>query len=193
MKKLIKLIIIIAVLILAIEPLRDGILKMFYPDEYSFYIQKYSNKYDLDKYLVMGVISAESNFNPDAVSEKNAKGLMQITEETAQWCIDNFDIDSSLETYTQPKENIEIGCAYLKYLFEQFEGNRTNALAAYNAGMGNVEKWLNDPDYSADGKELYRIPFPETQNYVKKVEQREEVYKKLYGKNEMQDSETTTE
>jgi len=182
MKKLIKLIIIIAVLIMAIEPLRDGILKMFYPDEYSFYIQKYSNKYDLDKYLVMGVISAESNFNPDAVSEKNAKGLMQITEETAQWCIDNFDIDSSLEIYTQPKENIEIGCAYLKYLFEQFEGNKTNALAAYNAGMGNVKKWLNDPDCCADGKELYKIPFPETEKYIEKVNNREKIYRELYNK-----------
>lgn len=185
MKKLIKIIVVLVVLIVVIEPLRDGVLKLFYPDEYSFYIDKYSHKYDLDRYLVMGLISVESSFNPDAISEKNAKGLMQITEDTAKWCIDNLDINARIQTYTEPKENIEIGCAYLKYLFERFDGNKQNALAAYNAGMGNVEKWLNNPEYSKDNKTLSKIPFKETSEYVKKVENREKIYRKLYKKEEI--------
>lgn len=180
MKKLIKFIIVILILIAVIEPARDSVLKLFYPDEYSYYIDKYSHKYDLDRYLVMGLISVESSFNPDAVSEKNAKGLMQITEDTARWCIDNFDIDATVESYIEPKENIEIGCAYLKYLFERFEGNKKNTLAAYNAGMGNVEKWLNDPKYSKDKITLSKIPFRETSSYVQKVEKREKIYRDLY-------------
>ena len=167
-----------------VEPLREGIMKLFYPDEYSYYIEKYSDKYNLDKFMVMGLISTESGFNPDAQSEKNAKGLMQITEETARWCIENFGIESSVETYTNPKENIEIGCAYLNYLFEQFDNNKQNTLAAYNAGMGNVQGWLRDPRYSKDGKTLYEIPFPETKNYVEKVEMREKIYRELYEKQE---------
>ena len=180
MKKFIYIVIAIVLLVAFVEPLRDGILKLFYPDEYSFYIQKYSDKYDLDKYLVMGIISAESDFDEDAVSKKNAKGLMQITEETAQWCIDTLDVNSSVETYMEPKENIEIGCAYLKYLFEQFEGDKTNTLASYNAGIGNVKKWLEDEKYSDDKKTLKEIPFPETKKYVQKVERREEIYRELY-------------
>ena len=182
MKKLTKIIIVILILIVVIEPARDSVLKLFYPDEYSFYIDKYSHKYDLDRYLVMGLISVESSYNPDAVSEKGAKGLMQITEDTAKWCIQKFDIDATLENYTEPKENIEIGCAYLNYLFERFEDNKKNTLAAYNAGMGNVEKWLNDPDCCADGKELYKIPFPETEKYIEKVNNREKIYRELYNK-----------
>ncbi|MBE7045803.1 MAG: lytic transglycosylase domain-containing protein [Ruminococcaceae bacterium] len=184
MKKLTKIIIVILILIVVIEPARDSVLKLFYPDEYSFYIDKYSHKYDLDRYLVMGLISVESSYNPDAVSEKGAKGLMQITEDTAKWCIQKFDIDATLENYTEPKENIEIGCAYLNYLFERFEDNKKNTLAAYNAGMGNVEKWLNDPEYSKDKLTLSKIPFKETAEYVQKVEKREEIYKDLYEKKE---------
>lgn len=180
MKKIIKILIVIAFLIAITEPARDSVLKLFYPDEYSFYIHKYSKEYHLDEYLVKGVISVESNFNSQAVSKKNAKGLMQITEETAKWCIETFDIDATLETYTQPEENIEIGCAYLHYLFERFDGDKTNTLASYNAGMGNVEKWLKDEKYSSDGINLDEIPFPETKSYVEKVNKREKIYRDLY-------------
>ena len=77
-----------------------------------------------------------------------------------------------------PKENIYIGCAYLAYLEKMYDGNLTTALAAYNAGPGNVDAWLENPAYSEDGKTLSYIPFGETRGYVAKINIYIEEYKK---------------
>lgn len=157
-------------------------MKLLYPLEYSDAISKYSEEFELGEYIVMGVISAESGFDVDAESHKAAKGLMQIKEETALWCIDNLQLDVDKEKIFMPEENIYIGCAYLAYLENLYDGNIVLALAAYNAGLGNVNKWLNDPRYSDKEGTLKTIPFAETQNYVKKVKKRAEIYRTLYGK-----------
>ncbi len=156
------------------------ILKTLYPLKYEDCIDKCSEKYGLDKFLVMGVISAESRFSEDAVSPKHAKGLMQLKDDTAYWCAEKYGIEG--EIY-EAEVNIEIGCAYLSYLMDLFGGDEENALAAYNAGQGNVKKWLADSRYSADGKELDTIPYAETREYVERVGKREQIYKRLYGKN----------
>lgn len=136
-----------------------------YPVEYSSYITKYAKENDLDPYLVISVIKQESNFVPDARSPY-AAGLMQLTEETAheyaaKMGLTNYD-------YTEPETNIQIGCYVLRKLIDKYEIVDT-ALAAYNAGMGNVDKWLADPEYSGDGENLDHIPFPETRHYVKNI------------------------
>ena len=178
MKKFLKIIVAL-VLLAAIAGLSAPyILKALYPLKYEDSITKYSVKYNLDKFLVMGVISAESRFSEDAVSSKSAKGLMQLKDDTAYWCADKYEIEG--EIY-EAEVNIEIGCAYLRYLLDLFDRNTENALAAYNAGQGNVKKWLADKRYSADGKKLHTIPFAETREYVKRVEKRMKIYRKLYG------------
>ena len=139
--------------------------KTTYPVAYSEYIYKYANKNDLDPYLVMAVIKVESNFVPEAHSGY-AGGLMQLTEETAQWNADDMGI--TYFDYMDPETNIMLGCHYLKHLIDTY-GNIDTALAAYNGGMGNVASWLSDSRYSSDGKTLNDIPFPETKNYVVKV------------------------
>ena len=107
---------------------------------------------------------------------------MQIKEETALWCVENLDTGIEKNDIFNPKANITIGCAYLRYLTDTFKGDTLVALAAYNAGPGNVEKWLADPRYS-DGKgKLERIPFAETSAYVTKVQKRAKIYKKIYKK-----------
>ncbi len=136
-----------------------------YPVEYSGYITKYARENDLDPYLVISVIKQESNFVPDARSPY-AGGLMQLTEETAheyaaKMGLENYD-------YMEPETNIQIGCYVLRCLIDKYEIVDT-ALAAYNAGMGNVDKWLADPEYSSDGETLDHIPFPETRHYVSKI------------------------
>ena len=136
-----------------------------YPVAYSDYIVKYAHKNGLDPFLVMAVIKQESNFVPEAASDY-AHGLMQITPETAEWnarAMGLTDYD-----YLEPETNIEIGCHYLAYLIDTY-GNIDTALAAYNAGMGNVNSWLSDKAYSDDGETLKYIPFPETRSYVEKV------------------------
>lgn len=179
-KKTLKAILILILCVCIGAGLVTPVKKKIYPLKYSEIIKEQSEKYQLDPYLVMAVISTESRFRENASSHRGAKGLMQITEETAKWCVEKFEIQADSKNIYQPRINIEIGCAYLEFLIELFDGKTETALAAYNAGQGNVSLWLNDKKYSADGKTLTDIPFPETKEYVEKVLKRYEIYKKLY-------------
>lgn len=136
-----------------------------YPVSYSSYIVKYSKENNLDPYLVISVIKQESNFVADAKSQY-AGGLMQLTEVTADEYAKKLGLTNC--DYMDPETNIRIGCYVLSSLIEKYEVVDT-ALAAYNAGVGNVNSWLTNPDYSSDGKTLHTIPFSETRHYVKKV------------------------
>ncbi|MBE7030141.1 MAG: lytic transglycosylase domain-containing protein [Ruminococcaceae bacterium] len=180
-KKRIVTTMLVAAVVLAIVFGTMPILHTLFPLRHREWIDTYSEKYGLDPYLVMGVISAESRFEESAVSHKDARGLMQITGETAAWCIGKFDIPATAEQIHLPEVNIQIGCAYLDYLMETFDGQTQTVLAAYNAGQGNVRKWLADVAYSADGKTLHTIPFEETRTYVDKVIKRMEIYRRLYA------------
>lgn len=156
------------------------VMKVVLPYSYSDSIEKYSEEYKVDPILVAAVIKAESNFNPEAVSSKQAYGLMQITPETAHWAAQKMGIgDFSTHMLLNPDTNIMIGCWYLQNLMDEFKDEEL-ALAAYNAGRGNVQKWLDNPEYSPDGATLAKIPFEETDNYIKKVETYYKLYKILY-------------
>lgn len=152
------------------------VMKLFYPVKHIELIEKYSNEYDLNKYTVMAIIYTESKFNEDAVSHKNAKGLMQLKEETALWCMEKFGIDPCDEDIHSPELNIQVGCAYLRYLLDKFK-NKSLAYAAYNAGEGNVTKWLKGKSHEAV---LKTIPYAETKKYVDTVNKRTKIYRFLY-------------
>ncbi|MBU5485558.1 lytic transglycosylase domain-containing protein [Clostridium sp. MSJ-11] len=158
-------------------------MKKLYPLKYSDIVYKYSREYDIDPYLVFSVIKAESNFNPDAVSHKSAYGLMQVTSTTGEWIAEQMKIeDFTLNKLFDPEYNIPMGCWYIDNLRKEFGDNMDVVLAAYNAGRGNVQKWLNDTEHSKDGKNLHYIPFKETDKYVKKVKVNYKIYKFLYDK-----------
>ena len=154
---------------------------VLYPLKYKEYVEKYSAEYNLDKELVYAIIKTESSFKTEAVSGKGAIGLMQIMEPTADWIVEHSHIEAERWEYSEPDVNIHMGCWYLNYLIDHF-GNEDLALAAYNAGMGNVADWLENENYSADGFSLKEIPFKETREYVKKVESAEKIYNVLYFK-----------
>lgn len=156
-------------------------IRMIYPAKHLDYIKKYSSVYEVDPYLIMGIIKTESNFNADAVSHKSATGLMQIMEPTAKWLADKMALnDFSYEDITDPELNIQMGCYYISYLLKHFDGNVENALAAYNAGEGTVSRWLKNEEYSEDGKSLHHIPYPETRHYIEKVTKNKKIYSRLY-------------
>lgn len=180
MKKLIKL---MALFLLIVLVLNIGkIAKVLYPVKYEAYIYQYASMYKIDPYLVMGMIKTESNFNESAVSNKDAKGLMQIMEPTAQWLSERMNLDDfSYDDIYEPEQNIKMGCYYIAYLLSMYNGNTKTALAAYNAGFGNVDKWLHDEAYSSDQINLLSIPFPETRRYITKVINNQKVYAALYG------------
>lgn len=155
---------------------------IFFPLKYYDTVKKYANEYNLEPLRVMAIIKAESNFNKQAKSMKNAYGLMQITESTAKWAKDEMGINyNGVNDLKDEDYNIKMGCWYLDYLRKEF-GRWDLIIASYNGGPGNVKKWLNNDQYSKSGTTLDNIPFSETDKYVKKVNTNYKIYKLLYKK-----------
>ena len=176
LKKIIFWLILIIILINA-----KNITRIFYPINYKEIIYEYSKEYSLDPYLIYAVIKAESNFDTYAQSNKEAFGLMQITKDTAKWISGKLNSPELSENLFIPEANIRMGCYYMDYLIKMYDGNIKNALCAYNAGFNTVNRWLNDKDYSSDGKNLTSIPYRETELYVTKVTNNRRIYNILYN------------
>jgi Soluble lytic murein transglycosylase and related regulatory proteins (some contain LysM/invasin domains) len=159
----------------------DYFMKRAYPLEYSETVSAQAVENNLDPALVYSVIRAESNFDPDAVSRAGAVGLMQLTPDTFAWLQTKVKNDAvyTAQDLKTPAVNIRYGCRFLSLLLEKYSGERT-ALSAYNAGIGTVNAWLDDPDVSKDGATLDRIPYEETRKYVDAVLDNYAKYKKLY-------------
>ena len=156
------------------------VLPRVLPLKYQGIVVKYAAEYNLDKSMVNGVIFCESHFEADAVSAADAVGLMQVTQETGWWAAEQMGLDPDAIDMTDPETNIRIGCWYLNWLLDKFDGVMETALAGYNAGHGIVDKWLADEAMSADGITLEEIPFEETRSYVKKVQLVQKVYQYIY-------------
>jgi len=154
-----------------------------YPTKYKELVLTYSAEYDVPPELVFAVIKEESKFKKNALSNSGAIGLMQIMPETFSWLqthIANETLDE--DKLKDPKVNIEYGTYFLSYLRKKYSDEKVQ-LSAYNAGIGTVEKWLKNKEYSSDGKTLKKIPYKETENYVFEVLKSREKYRKLYYSN----------
>ena len=103
---------------------------------------------------------------------------------TGEWIAEQWGEPFSPASLSDPETNIRMGCFYISYLLDMYEGNETCALAAYNAGYANVNSWLRHEKYSKDGKTLTLIPYPETAQYVNRVKNNEKIYDRLYGVDE---------
>ncbi len=177
--KWVRLVAVILIVILLLNT--ANIARLFYPVRYMNHIKQYASEYNVDPYLVMSIIKTESNFDETAVSKKNASGLMQIIEPTALWLAERMGLsDFTYDRITEPELNIQMGCYYISYLLTLYDGNEKNALAAYNAGDGTVDRWLANSDYSKDGITLSNVPYPETRKYITKVMNHRRIYRLLY-------------
>lgn len=143
------------------------------------YLQTVLNT-EIDPFLVYAVIKAESGFDEGAVSGAGAVGLMQLKPSTAEFICVRDGIEFCPSQLKDGAYNVLLGCRYLKYLSWRFPVQET-ALAAYNAGEGTVSIWLNDTEFSDDGKILKKIPYRETREYVKKIAKYRKIYRFLYG------------
>lgn len=163
--------------------------RMYYPlpQEYRNDILSSAERHSVNPYLIAAVIDAESNWDQATVSDAGAVGLMQLLPETARHVeeaglVDPGDVLSAEEMLdssgppplTRPEVNIEYGTAYLRLLVERYHEIEP-AVAAYNAGMGNVDEWI---DAGEDIRE--EIEFPETRHYVLRVMRARDVYERLY-------------
>lgn len=156
------------------------VLPRILPLRYQELVERYAAENRLEESLVYAVIFCESHFEPEAVSSADAKGLMQVTNETGWWAAEQMGLQPETIDLTDPETNIRIGCWYLGWLYEKFDGVQDTALAGYNAGHGNVAKWLANEEMSRDGITLDEIPYGETKSYVKRVELAEKIYRLVY-------------
>ena len=163
---------------------RNAVLKYFYPKRYEEIVNKYQTEYNVDANLIYAVIKAESNFNNEAESTQGAIGLMQLMENTAKDVANKngieLDGENIRECLLNEDTNINIGTKYLQTLIDRYH-NIEVALAAYNAGIGTVDGWIERGIISADGSDIENIPYRETNNYVRKILRDYRIYQYIYN------------
>lgn len=161
--------------------------KAAYPCKYTFEIEKYADEYDVPRALLFAVIHTESGFDPNAVSSAGALGLTQITPETFHWLQTKTGETLPDSALYEPDVSVRYGALFYSMLLSEFGGDIRTAAAAYHAGRGQVNAWLRDGQYSANGKTLDTIPSRDTNHYVYKVMKAINIYNNLYEKELNQD------
>ena len=152
----------------------------FYPKRYETYVQKYSEELQIDPMLTFAIIKTESNFKEDIESKSGAIGLMQLMKDTAKEQAEKLGIEYTKEMLYNPEINLKLGLNYFNTLLDYFNQNYILAFSAYNAGLGNVQKWIQEGIIKSDGSDIENIPFKETNLYVRKIIKNYEIYKDLY-------------
>ena len=156
--------------------------KLAYPQKYQEYVVYYADKYDLDPLILYTFIRTESNFDPNAQSNVDARGLLQITEVTFDWIKSNIAPTEALtfEDMYDPETNIRFGAYFIKYCLLRYQGDLATAAAAYHSGWGTVDALLQDSRYTENGKTLTGYPYPQMRNYVRKITQGYLRYQEIY-------------
>jgi soluble lytic murein transglycosylase len=147
--------------------------RLWYPLRYSAIVRGHAAHYHLDPALLAAVIETESKFNADAHSSAGAVGLMQLTPSTAKGIAQyTGGHDFRVSDLMNPDINIRYGAWYLRHLLDRYDDHERLALAAYNAGEDNVDRWR---------REHVGIQFSETREYVDKVERLKKIYRRAYA------------
>lgn len=159
---------------------QDFELKLMYPVLYENEINEKAKEFKQSPYLFLSLIREESHFDRNAKSSAGALGLVQLMPSTA-----NFIEKSSVSSQTlfEEGENIRIGLKYFSYLVDYFKKDESLAILAYNAGPGNINKWLEDSNINCDDIDAFieNIPYLETKNYIKKILSTYWVYLNIYS------------
>ncbi len=164
------------------QELPTEILQVIFPLTYWDWIRKYSASRGLDPYVIAALIAQESTYDPKIRSPANAWGLMQLVPATGRQLARSQGIPRfTTAMLTNPEINIRLGTLYFSRLVEQF-GGTYYALASYNAGENRVVRWRAERPGLDQDEFIDDIPFPETQNYVKRILGTAEDYRMLYGK-----------
>jgi soluble lytic murein transglycosylase len=171
---------LVTILIAGRDGIEDAVREITLPLRHDDIIRQQARDKNLDPALIAAIIYEESRFR-DQTSHAGAKGLMQVTPETARFIARrsggvNF-VESDLST---PQVNISYGSYYLRYLIDRY-GDETLAIAAYNAGETNLNRWIEE----AGGRDDFDVPddlrFAETRHYVENVRESREAYRESYA------------
>jgi soluble lytic murein transglycosylase len=164
------------------EQMPAELLRVLFPVNYWPIIRRYSIQHNLDPYLIAALVAQESTFTADVRSPANAYGLMQIVPATGRRYAKTLHLAGrfSIGLLTTAEANVKMGTAYFADLVKQFGGAHF-ALASYNAGESRVARWISERPGIARDEFIDDIPFPETQNYVKRILGTAEDYRRLYG------------
>jgi soluble lytic murein transglycosylase len=150
-----------------------------YPHQFWNLIKPQARVNKLDPYLVLGLVRQESAFSPRALSNANARGLMQILPQTAANSSRRSRVRMAERRLYNPTYNVRTGCAYLAGLLKEFDGHPELAVAAYNAGDFRVKDWETKYTFREPAMFLESIPIPATRIYVELVLRDAEVYRQL--------------
>jgi soluble lytic murein transglycosylase len=160
---------------------KDAAREITLPLRHEDIIRQQASDKDLDPALIAGVIYTESRFT-DQTSHAGARGLMQITPETAEGIAQRTGgVAFEQSDLADPQVNVSYGSWYLRHLLDHYGGNEALALAAYNAGQGNVDAWIAEARAQERGMTLEAIPFPETRAYVESVLEARDDYRETYA------------
>jgi peptidoglycan lytic transglycosylase len=146
--------------------------RLWYPLSYEKIVRDHARNYQLDPALLAAVIYQESKFKADAKSKSGAIGLMQLLPDTAKGiAIHTGGTRFQVDDLYNPELNVRYGAWYLRHLMAKY-GDEQEALAAYNAGQNNVDRWRRSGE---------AIQFAETRAYIKRVEELKKIYRRAYG------------
>lgn len=160
----------------------ERLLHIIYPFAFRTIVEPEAQRAGVDPFLAAGLIRQESMFQPDAVSGAGAVGLMQVLPATGEALARSVELprfdDAMLR---KPEINVILGVHYLAQQLESYEDRLPLVLGAYNAGPHRITRWSEFPEFADDGLFTERIPFTETREYVKIVQQNARIYRALYG------------
>ena len=152
-----------------------------YPMTYAPEIRAAAAEFSLDPAYVASVVLAESSFDAEAVSSVGAIGLMQIMPATGEWIAGKLEDEPfDVQRLYQPEVNLRYGCWYLRFLLDRYDEDMYTASTAYHQGQGRVDQWLEDPEYSEDGRTLTAISSAVTDTYVNRIMESYAHYQELY-------------
>jgi soluble lytic murein transglycosylase len=172
----------VGAVVAAVGPLGDAVREITLPLRHDDIIRQQARDKRLDAALIAAVIYEESRFR-DQTSHAGARGLMQITPETADFIAKKsggFRFEHS--DLATPQINIAYGSYYLRYLLDHYDGNQAPAIAAYNAGLTNADRWVAEAGGAGAFDAGRDIPFPETRAYVANVLDRRDQYREHYSR-----------
>ena len=155
--------------------------KLMYPIKYQDEIKIIAEQFEVDPYLILSIIQVETRFDPNKVSKKGAMGLMQVMPKTASWIIEEGKFPEELIDRTfEPNVNIALGSWYLSKIQNKYNDKLVMIIAAYNAGPGNVDKWIQEDIWDGTLERVQDVPIGETRHYIQRVIHYLEQYRWIY-------------